>query len=75
MAKSEISVRVTMAGGASLDLTVKNGCTLAEIFAELRAAGFSMGDKVSINGEEAEPSAVPEEGDVITAHKTPEGGF
>jgi len=68
-----MKIRVTSAGGASLDLEVENRTSVKEIFDGLKDLGFTLDGDVSINGESVDYDAEPEDGDVVSAHKSPEG--
>lgn len=66
-------IRVSMAGGDSVDVEIENGVSVAEIFEALADLGFTLGAKVSINGETVDEDALPEDGDALTSHRSPEG--
>jgi len=68
-----LKVRVSMAGGASLDVETENGTTIAEIFEALADQGFSIGEQLSKNGVPASAEDEVEDGDAVSSHKTPEG--
>ena len=68
-----IRFRVTTAGGDTLEVESDNGASLKDVLGELKAAGYSFGSKVSVDGEPIDEDYEPDEGDVIATHDTPSG--
>jgi len=68
-----VKVRVSMAGGASLDIETENGTSIGDIFEALADQGFVLGEQLSVNGVPAEAEDGVGDGDAVSSHKTPEG--
>lgn len=68
-----IKVRASVAGGNSLDLEVENGTPVKEVIEALKEMGFDLRGDISVNGQTVEEDEPLEDGDTVTAHKSPEG--
>ena len=67
-----MNVRVTIEGGATMDISAESTDKISEILADL---GFSLGadQTVSVNGEPADAGAEVEDGDELAVHGKPKG--
>ena len=69
----KIRVRVSTAGGETLEVETENGTSLKDILKALREEGYSFGAKVSVEGLPVDEDYEPEDEDVIGTHDTPMG--
>jgi len=70
---ARMRVRVSTAGGETLEVETENGTKLGEIIQALKAEGFSFGSKVSVGGMPCSEDYIPDPDDVIATHDTPSG--
>ena len=72
---AKIKAKFSDATGKTLEIEVENETSVAEVLEAMADAGLSIGEKASLNGRTAEGGEAIAEGDVVSTHKSPEGGF
>ena len=67
-----VTVRVTIEGGATMDISAESTDKISEILSDL---GFSLGadQTVSVNGDPASAEDAGEDGDELAVHGRPKG--